>query len=60
MKQNQLLKIGFLRPLGFSDIKRPGVFLPFYSPLDVMLVHDYPPELNLPVPINAPGWREAL
>ncbi len=33
-----------------------------YSPLDGMPVHrrDYPPAVNLPVPIYTPGWREAL
>ena len=36
----------------------------FYSSLDGALVaspsQGYPPALNLPVPINTPGWREAL
>ena len=49
---------------GFCSMKRLEVFL---LPLDGMLVHrrSLPRNLsgfpnNLPVPIDTPGWREAL
>ena len=44
---------------GFSSMKGPGEFLLL---LDGILVHrkGSPPALNSPVPIYAPGWREAL
>ena len=49
---------------GFCSMKRLGVFP---LPLDGMLVHRWALARNLlgfpnnlPVPINTPGWREAL
>jgi len=44
---------------GFSAMKRLVVFL-LTPGWDASPSQGYLPELNLPVPIYTPGWREAL
>ena len=43
----------------FHSMKQPEVFL-LPPGWDASPSQGYPPTLNLLIPINTPGWREAL